>query len=61
VIRELAWCAEAGVEWYYLGLYVRDCSHLAYKASYNPHQRRIAGVWKDAPAEPSAAEPPAAE
>ena len=61
VIRELAWCAEAGVEWYYLGLYVRDCSHLAYKAGYNPHQRRIAGVWTDAPAEPSAAEPPAAE
>ena len=48
VLREIAWCAEAGIDWYYLGLYVRDCTHLAYKASYNPHQRRIAGVWTEA-------------
>ncbi len=47
VLREIAWCAEAGLEWYYLGLYVEDCVHLAYKAAYNPHQRRIDGVWTD--------------
>jgi arginyl-tRNA--protein-N-Asp/Glu arginylyltransferase len=34
-----------GLEWYYLGFYVRDCSHLAYKAGYLPHERRIGGVW----------------
>ncbi|MDP2314629.1 MAG: arginyltransferase [Pseudomonadota bacterium] len=47
VLREIAWCAEQGFEWYYLGLYVRDCAHLSYKAAYGPHQRRIAGVWTD--------------
>lgn len=47
VLREIAWCEEAGLEWYYLGLYVRDCVHLAYKGAYHPHQRRIAGVWTD--------------
>lgn len=56
VLREIAWCAEAGLDWYYLGLYVEDCAHLAYKASYNPHQRRIAGEWTDiAGPEPEAA------
>lgn len=45
VLREIAWCAEMGLEWYYLGLYVRDCSHLAYKANYRPHERRVAGAW----------------
>lgn len=47
VLREIAWCAEQGFEWYYLGLFVRDCGHLSYKAAYGPHQRRIAGVWTD--------------
>jgi len=47
VLREIAWCAELGLDWYYLGLYVRDCVHLAYKGGYHPHQRRIAGVWTD--------------
>ena len=56
VLAEIAWCAARGLEWYYLGLYVRDCSHLAYKASYWPNQRRVAGRWREfsapAPAAP---------
>jgi leucyl-tRNA---protein transferase len=51
VLREIELCRELGMEWYYLGLYVSDCSHLNYKAEYFPHQRRIDGVWHhfDAP------------
>jgi arginine-tRNA-protein transferase len=45
VIRELAWCKEQGFEWYYLGFFVSDCTHLNYKASYFPHQRKQDGVW----------------
>ncbi len=56
VLAEIAWCAARGLEWYYLGLYVQACSHLAYKASYWPHQRRVAGKWREftepAPAPP---------
>lgn len=45
VLKELQLCAEMGVEWYYLGLYVADCDHLNYKAGYFPHQRRVGGCW----------------
>jgi len=45
VLVEIELCRELGLEWYYLGYYVRDCSHLAYKATYWPHERRIGGVW----------------
>jgi arginine-tRNA-protein transferase len=47
VLKEIELCAALGVEWYYLGLYVRDCAHLNYKADYWPHQRRIGGIWKE--------------
>ncbi len=45
VLREIEWCASVGIEWYYLGFYVSDCAHLAYKAAYFPHQRRVDGAW----------------
>ncbi len=45
VLAELSWCAERGVEHYYLGLWVGACPSLAYKAGYSPHQRRIGGAW----------------
>lgn len=46
VVHEIALCAELGLEWYYLGLWVGDCASLAYKARYFPHERRSGGVWK---------------
>jgi arginyl-tRNA--protein-N-Asp/Glu arginylyltransferase len=55
VLAEIELCRQIGLSWYYLGYYVRDCSHLAYKASYWPHERRVGGVWtrfeRRAPAE----------
>jgi len=47
ILKEIELCAVEGREWYYLGLYVADCAHLNYKATYYPHQRRIAGVWTE--------------
>lgn len=47
VLKELELCAGLGMEWYYLGLWVEGCKALSYKASYLPHQRRIAGVWQE--------------
>ncbi len=46
VLREAAWLRSRGVELYYLGLYVRDCSHLSYKARFTPHERLIGGEWR---------------
>jgi arginine-tRNA-protein transferase len=46
-LRELEWCKQQGLDWYYFGFYVQDCSHLRYKANYYPHQRRADGVWTE--------------
>jgi len=48
VVKEIALCKELGMSWYYLGLYVKDCARLAYKAQYHPHQRRVDGAWRTA-------------
>jgi arginine-tRNA-protein transferase len=47
VLKEIEWCAAQRIEWYYLGLYVRECRSLAYKAQYRPHERRVDGVWRE--------------
>ena len=47
VLREIDLCRELGLDWYYLGLYVKDCRALTYKASYFPHQKLLAGEWQE--------------
>jgi len=47
VLKEIELCRQAGVQWYYLGYYVRACGKLSYKASYWPHQRRVDGDWTE--------------
>ncbi len=44
-MAEMAWLREQGKHWYYFGLYVAACTHLAYKATYRPHERLVSGVW----------------
>lgn len=46
VLQEIALCRTTGREHLYLGLYVQDCRHLAYKASYGPHERLFDGDWR---------------
>lgn len=43
---EMQWMRENGMRYYYLGLFVEDCSHLSYKSRFYPHQRRIDGEWR---------------
>lgn len=45
VLKEIELCRALGLDWYYLGYFVRDCRHLAYKATYWPHQRFADGRW----------------
>jgi arginine-tRNA-protein transferase len=57
VMAEIAWLKAQGGRFHYLGLYVEDCRHLVYKATYLPHERRIGGAWQRAlsvPAEETA-------
>jgi leucyl-tRNA---protein transferase len=46
VLREIELCRVTGREHLYLGLYVEDCRHLAYKADYQPHERLRDGDWR---------------
>ncbi len=41
VLKEIALCRALGIRWYYLGLWVADCSALRYKTSYVPHERWV--------------------
>ncbi len=46
VLQEVAFCRETGRRYHYLGLWVRDCAALAYKADYYPHERLEDGDWR---------------
>lgn len=46
VLQEIELCRRSGRRWLYLGLWVRDCPQLAYKAQYYPHERLEDGDWR---------------
>ncbi len=46
VLMESAWLRKQSGRHHYLGLYVEQCRHLAYKAIYMPHERLVNGVWQ---------------
>ncbi len=46
VLQEIELCRRSGRRWLYLGLWVRDCPQLAYKAQYVPHERLEDGDWR---------------
>jgi arginyl-tRNA--protein-N-Asp/Glu arginylyltransferase len=46
LLVEIAWSTGRRGRFHYLGLYVRDCRHLSYKAAFGPHERRIDGQWQ---------------
>jgi leucyl-tRNA---protein transferase len=42
---EILWMKSQQMRYYYLGLYVEDCSHLSYKSRYFPHERKVKDDW----------------
>ncbi len=46
ILKQLEFCKERGIANLYLGLYIQDCSAMAYKARFLPHERRVEGEWK---------------
>lgn len=46
VLHEVDYCRQTGRSYLYLGLWVRDCQQLAYKAQYFPHERLEDGDWR---------------
>ena len=46
ILKEIELCRAWGLAWLYLGLYIADSPHMAYKANYRPHERLIRGDWR---------------
>jgi arginyl-tRNA--protein-N-Asp/Glu arginylyltransferase len=46
ILKQWQYCLSHRMSHLYLGLYVERSAHLAYKASFLPHERRIEGVWR---------------
>jgi len=46
---EIEECRRRGLEWWYIGYYIRDCARMNYKAAYRPHELLgVDGVWRGA-------------
>ncbi len=45
VMQEVEWCRQTGRSHLYLGLWVRECPAMAYKAWFHPHELLVAGAW----------------
>lgn len=45
ILTQIELCRRWSLRYLYLGLYIAECSSMAYKSCYLPHERRIAGEW----------------
>ena len=45
ILKQLEFCLQTGRQYVYLGMYVKDNSHLNYKARFLPQQRWMDGGW----------------
>lgn len=52
VLAEIKQCAAMGLDYYYLGYYIAECSRMAYKGRFRPYELLSDGVWRTA-GEPS--------
>lgn len=45
VMKQIELCRRWGLRYLYLGLYIEQCSSMAYKHRYLPHERLLDGRW----------------
>lgn len=46
IMKQIELCRAWDLRFLYLGLYIRECPSMAYKARYLPHERRLEGRWQ---------------
>ncbi len=46
ILKQIELCAHGSLDYLYLGLYVANNPHMAYKARFLPHERLIEGTWQ---------------
>ena len=56
IMKQLELCRSWGLDYLYLGLYVAECSAMAYKSRYTPHERLIQGQWQRFPSDATTTE-----
>lgn len=49
VLKEIELCCLEGIEYYYLGLYLKNCKKMNYKARYKPYELFLNDEWKRFP------------
>jgi len=49
ILRHVELCCATQRRYLYLGFYIGESPHMAYKARFGPQQRLLAGTWQDFP------------
>ena len=45
ILKEIEFCKERGIPYYYLGYYLSECKKMSYKGRFLPHELLIDGEW----------------
>lgn len=45
ILKEIEFCKERGIPYYYLGYYLSECRKMSYKGRFLPHELLIDGEW----------------
>lgn len=45
VLKELEFCKKNKIKYYYLGLFIKDCQKMNYKAKYKPYELLLSSKW----------------
>jgi leucyl-tRNA---protein transferase len=46
ILKQIELCKTWGIKYLYLGLYIAECTKMAYKAHFLPHERLVDGAWQ---------------
>ena len=46
ILSQIEWAKKLGVDWLYLGYWIKDCQKMRYKTQYRPIQVFDDGHWK---------------
>lgn len=47
ILRQIEYCREHQMQFLYLGFYIAESPHMAYKSNFRPHQRLLNGTWTE--------------
>ena len=45
ILKEIEYCKQHSLRYYYLGYWIADCRKMSYKANFKPHELLVDGSW----------------